>query len=175
MTKALTHQITLLLALAFLFLQPAAAQERSTLDTKKGADSLERFAGTWEGKCQDGATFVVIVLQVNGTQIEGTVSIGNMHGDHKGACVSVSDPPVPEHAQKISDASPQQNTLSFKGARRPDGTFSRFELTQTDSDKAQLKLFDTPVADNPWRLVRVQKPYLDVQVSEAALLWESSE
>jgi len=160
MTKGLTHQIAsvLSLALALVFLQPAAAQVRSTLDTKKGADSLGRFAGTWEGKCQDGATFVVIVLHVTGSQFEGTISIGNMGGDHKGACVSVSDPPVPEHAQKINEASAQQNTLSFKGGKRPDGTSSRFELTQTDSDKAELKLFDTPVADHPWQLVRVQKP-----------------
>jgi hypothetical protein len=160
MTKALTHQITLLFALAStsVFLQPAAAQERSTLDTRKGADSLDRFAGTWEGKCQDGATFIVIVLHVNGTQIEGTVSIGNMGGDRKGACVSVSDPPVPEHAQKINEASAQQNTLSFKGSTRPDGTSARFELKQTESDKAELKLLDTPVADHPWQLVRVQKP-----------------
>ena len=160
MTKGLTHQIVsvLSLALALVFLQPAAAQVRSTLDTKKGADSLERFVGTWEGKCQDGATFVVIVLHLTGSQLEGTISIGNMGGDHKGACVSVSDPPVPEHAQKINEASAQQNTLSFKGAKRPDGTSSRFELTPTDSDKAELKLFDTPVADHPWQLVRVQRP-----------------
>ena len=149
---------SLILALAFVFLQPAAAQERFTLDSKKGADSLDRFAGTWEGKCQDGATFVVIVLHLTGSQLEGTISIGNMGGDHNGACVSVSDPPVPEHAQKISDASAQQNILSFKGSTRPDGTSSRFELKQTESDKAELKLFDTPVADHPWQLVRVQKP-----------------
>jgi hypothetical protein len=158
MTKALTHHITFMLALALMFLQPAAAQDRSTLDTRKGTDSLDRFAGTWEGKCQDGATFIVIVLHVNGAQLEGTVSIGNMGGDRKGACVSVSDPPVPEHAQKITQATAQQNVLSFNGARRPDGTFARFELTQTDSDEAELKLFDTPVADHPWQLVKVQKP-----------------
>ncbi len=157
MTKALTHQMIFVLSLAFAFLQPAAAQEKSTLDTKKGGDSLDRFAGTWEGKCQDGAPFVVIVLHLTGSQLEGTISIGNMGGDHNGACVSVSDPPVPEHAQKISDASAQQNILSFKGAKRPDGTSSSFELKQTESDKAELKLFDTPVADHPWQLVRVQK------------------
>ena len=158
MTKALTYHITFLLALAFIFLQPAAAQERSTLDTGKGADSLDRFAGTWEGKCQDGATFIVITLKLRGNQLEGTVSIGNMNGNHSGSCVSVLDPPVPEHAHKITQATAQQNVLSFNGARRPDGTFARFELTQTDSDKAELKLFDTPVADHPWQLVRVQKP-----------------
>ena len=158
MTKALTHRVALLLALAFVFLQPGAAQERSTLDTKKDADSLDRFAGTWEGKCKDGATFVVIVLHLNGTQLEGTISIGNMNGDHNGACISVSDPPVPEHAQKINEASAQQNILSFKGSTRPDGTFSRFELTQTESDKAELKLLDTPVAEHPWHLVRVHRP-----------------
>ena len=158
MSKALTHQITFLMAVALVFLQPAVAQERSTLDTKKGANSLERFTGTWEGKCQDGATFVVIILHLNGTQLEGTISIGNMGGDRKGACVSVSDPPVPEHAQKINEASAQQNILSFKGSKRPDGTSSRFELSQTDSDKAELKLLDTPVADHPWQLVGVQKP-----------------
>jgi hypothetical protein len=148
----------LTLGLVLEFLQPAAAQERSTPDTKKSANSIDRFADTWEGKCQDGATFVVVVLQVNGTQLEGTISIGNMNGDHKGACVSVSEPPVPEHAQKISEALAQQNVLSFKGSKRPDGTFSRFELTQTESDKAELKLLDTPVADHPWHLIRVQKP-----------------
>ena len=158
MSKALTHQITLLLTLALVFLHPAAAQERSTLDTKKGADSLDRFAGTWEGTCQDGATFVVIILHVNGDQLEGAVSIGNMSGDRKGACVSVSDPPVPEHAQKITGASAQQNTLSFKGSKRPDGSFARFELTPTESDKAELRLLETPVENHPWQLVRVQKP-----------------
>jgi len=163
MTMALTHQIIFLFALAFTFLQPAAAQatadrDRSTLDTKNGADSLDRFAGTWEGKCQDGATFVVMALHLNGTQLEGTISIGNMNGNHKGACVSVLEPPVPEHAQKIADASAVQNVLAFKGSRRPDGSFSRFELTQTESDKAELKLLDTPVADHPWQLVKVHEP-----------------
>jgi hypothetical protein len=76
---ALTHQIIFLLALAFTFLQPAAAQANSdrnpsTLEAKSGADSLDRFAGTWEGKCQDGVTFVVMALHLNGTQLEGTIS-----------------------------------------------------------------------------------------------------
>jgi hypothetical protein len=72
--------------------------------------------------------------------------------------VSVLEPPVPEHAQTIADASAVQNVLSFKGSKRPDGSVSHFELTQTETDKADLRLFDTPVADYPWQLVRVHKP-----------------
>ena len=165
MTKDLTHQITLLFALALVlvFLQPAAAhdtpsQEGSTLDTKKAADSLERFVGTWEGRCQDGRTFVVVTLHRNGDQLGGTVSIANMHGDDAGACMLVLAPPIPKYAQEIGEAVAKQNTLSFKGSKRPDGTFARFELKQTDSSQAQLRFLNTPVADHPWQLVKIQKP-----------------
>ena len=157
MTVALTHRAIFLLAFAFL-LSAATYASRDQSALKEGGDSLQRFAGTWEGKCQDGATFVVIVLQVKGTHLEGTVSIGNMNGDHSGACVSVSDPPAPEHAQKITDAIVKQNILSFIGSKRPNGTVAQFELIRTDLDKAQLKLMDTPVEDHPWQLVKVQKP-----------------
>jgi hypothetical protein len=52
------------------------AQDKSGLAAKEKGDSLERFAGTWEGQCQDGATFVVVALQLNKAQLGGTVSIG---------------------------------------------------------------------------------------------------
>lgn len=161
MTRTLTRRAVFLLALAFAFFQPLTllpAQENSSRTTKKGADSLDDFAGTWEGKCKDGATFVVVVLQINANHLDGTVSIGNMNGDHSGACMSVLAPPVPEHAQKISDATARQNTLSFDGSKRPDGSFARFELKETGLNEAQLKLLNTPVEEHPWQLVRVQEP-----------------
>ena len=138
---------------------PPPTQETSRDAVKNATASLHRFVGVWEGKCQDGATFVVVDLQQQGgAQLAGTVSIGNMQGDNTGACLMVLAPPVTEHSQKISDATAVQNVLSFKGAKRPDGTFARFELSETGEGKGQLKLLDTPVADHPWQLVKVQKP-----------------
>jgi hypothetical protein len=67
-------------------------------------------------------------------------------------------PPSPEHSQVISSTSAEQNILSFNGAKRPDGTFARFELKETGEAKGELKLLDTPVADHPWQLVKPRKP-----------------
>jgi pimeloyl-ACP methyl ester carboxylesterase len=138
-------------------LAPRSTQE-SVDGVKDGGASLQKFVGTWEGKCQDGATFVVVDLQPNGAQLRGTVSIGNMQGDNTGACLMVLAPPSPEHSQKISSTSAEHNVLSFNGAKRPDGTFARFEIKETGEGKGELKLLDTPVADHPWQLVRVRKP-----------------
>lgn len=132
------------------------AQDKTGLAAKEKEASPEKFAGTWEGKCQDGATFVVVGLQLNEAQLEGTVSIGNMQGDNTGACLMVLAPPVPEHAQKISEPVVKQSVLSFEGSKHPDGTFARFELKLTGINKAELRLLGTPVADHPWQLVKVQ-------------------
>ena len=157
MTRTRALKVCLLLALAFLLIAPhhVSAQQQSGAPASK--DSLAKFAGTWEGKCQDGRTFVVVVLQVNGNQLGGTVSIGNMHGDDEGACMLVTAPPAPEHAQKISDVVIEHNTLLFDGSKRPDGTVPRFELRQADPNKAELELLGTPVEKHPWLLEKVQK------------------
>lgn len=120
----------------------------------KPGDSLSKFAGTWKGICQDGRTFVVLTLKVNQDQLDGTVSIGNMHGDDEGACMLVTAPPVAEHAQKISHTAIADGTLSFNGSQRPDGTPTLFELKQTEEGKADLKLLNTPVEKHPWLLVK---------------------
>lgn len=119
-------------------------------------DSLSKFAGTWKGTCQDGRTFVVLTLQLNHDQLDGTVSIGNMHGDDEGACMLVTAPPVPEHAQQLSHAAVANGILSFSGSQRPDGSFTQFELKQTEEGKADLKLLNTPVEKHPWPLVKAQ-------------------
>jgi len=119
-------------------------------------DSLSKFAGTWKGTCQDGRTFVVLTLQANQDQLDGTVSIGNMHGDDEGACMLVTAPPVPEHAQKVGHAAVANGVLSFHGSQRPDGTPTLFELKQTEEGKADLKLLNTPVEKHPWPLVKAQ-------------------
>ena len=160
MTMTLTGSMIFSIALT---LSPMATryaganQEPSATEANKAKGSLAKLAGTWEGKCQDGRTFVVVVLEVNGSQVGGTVSIGNMHGDDAGACLLVTAPPVPEHAQKIGEAVVEHNTVSFRGSQRPDGSFARFELRQIAPDKAELKLLDTPVEEHPWHLVKVQK------------------
>jgi hypothetical protein len=132
----------------------AAAQQPANTQPKQG--SMAKFASTWKGTCQDGRTFVVLDLRLNDNQLGGSVSIGNMHGDDEGACMLVTALPVPEHAQKISDAHPDHDTVSFNGSKRPDGSFARFELKQTAADKAELKLLGTPVEQHPWLLAKVQ-------------------
>lgn len=86
----------------------------------------------------------------------GTVIIGNMHGDDEGACMLVLAPPVPEHAQNVSDPLVKQNTLAFNGGKRPDGTPTRFELTLVGNGEAQLKLLGSPVENHPWQLAKAQ-------------------
>ena len=140
----------LILLLTQVFIHSASAQQQSK-------NSLQKFAGDWEGKCQDGRTFVVLALQMTSDHLGGTLSIGNMHGNDEGGCMFVADPPVPEHAQKISAAVANGNVLSFDGARRPDGSVPRFELNETAPGKAELKLLDTPVEKHPWLLARTQK------------------
>ena len=161
MTGSLTRSMIFSLALTLspmASLHPWPNQEPSTAEANKAKDSLATIAGTWEGKCEDGRTFVVVVLEVNENKLGGTVSIGNMHGDDVGACMLVTAPPVPEHAQKIGDAVAEHNSVSFHGSQRPDGRFARFELREITPDKAELKLLDTPVEKHPWQLVKVQKP-----------------
>lgn len=121
-------------------------------------NSLGRFAGTWEGKCQDGRTFVLLTLKQDSNRLNGTVSIGNMHGDNQGGCMMVLAPPAPEHAQTIIGAEAKQNTLSFNGAKRPDGSYPRFELTLTEKGEAQLKLMGSPVEVHPWQLAKASTP-----------------
>jgi len=118
------------------------SQESSTAEANKARDSLAKLAGRGEGKCQDGRTVVVVVLEANQGKVEGTVSIGNMHGDDVGACMLVTAPPVPEHAQKIGDAVAEHGTVWFHGSQRPDGRFARFERREVAPDKAELKLLD---------------------------------
>lgn len=147
---------SLILSFVFALLQfcPLLAPAQQTSSTQAGNDSLASFAGTWEGKCQDERPFVVLTLRSDGT---GTVSIGNMHGDNEGACMLVTAPPAPEHAQKISGAAAHGGTLSFHGAGRPNGNFSRFQFKLTGNDTGELKLMDTPVEKHPWQLVKTNK------------------
>jgi hypothetical protein len=161
MTRTLTHSMVFAIVWALFPMASVHAspnQESSTAVANQAKDSLAKLAGTWEGKCQDRRTFVVVVLEVNQSKVGGTVSIGNMHGDDVGACLFVTAPPVPGHAQRIDDAVVEHNTVSFHGSQRPDGGFVRFELREIDPGKAELKLLGTPVEEHPWQLVRVQKP-----------------
>ena len=153
------------LALASAFLDPGIHIPQNQTEPKSvhllgaeqnsGAQNFsDKFVGTWEGKCQDGRTFVLLTLKQDANSLNGTVSIGNMHGDDEGACMLVLAPPVPEHAQSIINAKAKQNTLSFDGAKRPDGSYTRFELTLTDKGEAQLKLMGSPVESHPWQLAK---------------------
>jgi hypothetical protein len=139
---------------AFLTAAVAPNSAFGNITTGNEETTVSRFSGTWQGECQDGRTFVVVDLKQRGAQLGGTVSIGNMHGDDQGACMMVLAPPVPEHAQTISNAAVKQNTLSFDGAKRPDGSATRFELTLTQIGAAELKLLGSPVENHPWQLAK---------------------
>lgn len=148
------------LALALLSrpsFQFLAKSELATTQSQHSKSSILKYAGTWEGKCQDGRTFVVLSLRVEGEQIAGTVSIGNMHGDDEGACMLVTAPPAPEHALKIGDMVAHNDVLSFSGSQPSDSKSVRFELKEIDQNKADLKLLNTPVEQHPWVLERVQR------------------
>jgi len=149
MALTLARKIALLFPL--LLLQIVVASAFANPD-----NSLSKFAGTWKGTCQDGRTFVVLTLQLKQDQLDGTVSIGNVHGDDQGACMLVTAPPAPEHAQTISHAAVANGVLSFNGSQRPDGSFTHFELKQTEEGKADLKLLNTAVEKHPWLLVKAQ-------------------
>jgi hypothetical protein len=95
MTRTLIRSMIFPIALtlfpmASLYASPS--QEPSTAEENKAKDSLAKLAGTWEGKCQDGGIFVVVVLEVKENKVGGTVSIGKMHGDDAGACMLVTAP-----------------------------------------------------------------------------------
>jgi len=158
MTRSLVMKTVLVLAMVGVHSLSAQPTTQQTTNSPAAATNpFDSFVGTWEGKCQDDRTFVVLDLKASGNQLEGTVSIGNMHGDDQGACRLVLNPPVPEHAQKIEDAVANNKILSFKGPKHAEGTSARFELKLTGPNQAQLKLMNTPVADHPWQLVKTQK------------------
>jgi len=43
----------------------------SAQQPQPSSNGLAKFAGTWEGTCQDGRTFVAIVLRLSGGQLVG--------------------------------------------------------------------------------------------------------
>ena len=155
MTLPLSRSALCILALALFSNLPLLHLSAQSAKTK---DSILKYAGTWEGKCQDGRTFVVLALYPEGDRLAGTVSIGNMHGDDEGACMLVTAPPAPEHALKVGEAVAHNDFLSFAGSQSSDSKPVRFEFKEIDQNKADLKLLNTPVEQHPWTLERVQRP-----------------
>jgi len=161
MTLPLSRRVFCMLALALfshLPLHLLAKSEQASSGSAKTNDSILKYAGTWEGKCQDGRTFVVLTLRAEGDQLAGTVSIGNMHGDDEGACMLVTAPPAPEHALKIGETVAHNDVLSFAGSQSSDSKPVRFEFKEIDQNKADLKLLNTPVEQRPWSLERARRP-----------------
>ena len=143
-SKTLGISLTLFILAGILLLEPPAqmAQDRSQQDT------LQAFAGTWNGICADGKPFVVLTLRITGGDVTGTISLANIKGD-EGQCAGVVDPPNPNHAMKITDAQLNAKVLAFKGNQR-----AQFEMTLVGANGARLKFLDTPVENIPWELTR---------------------
>ncbi|MGA2156942.1 MAG: hypothetical protein ABSH37_21230 [Bryobacteraceae bacterium] len=116
-------------------------------DREAGANA-NSLAGTWRGICRDGSPFVILNLKISGKDVTGNIAIANMNGD-AGQCVSVIDPPSPEHAMKIGDAKLEGKTLSFQGSPN-----ARFQMSLDGTQTAKLKFLGTPVEDTPWQLTK---------------------
>lgn len=157
MTFPLPRKIVSIIAFA-LFPALSFSPLQSMAQSIASKDTIQKYAGRWESKCQDGRAFVVVDLRADGSRVNGTVSIGNMHGDDEGACMLVTAPPTPEHALKISQSVVHSDILSFAAAQSSDGKLLHFEFKETGQNKADLKLLGTPVEQHPWPLERLQRP-----------------
>lgn len=51
-------------------------------------------------------------------------------------------PKMEQRAPKLSHVAIANGVLSFTGSERPDGSFTHFELRQTEEGKADLKLLN---------------------------------
>ena len=126
--------------------------------TNPNGGALKQFVGVWQAQCNDKKVFLILTVEQKGSDLGGTISIGNMTGDVDGVCEHVVDAPTPEHAQQIRDAQLQADgTLIFKGATDANGKDNKFEMKLTGGNSATLKFFGTPVEANPWKLVNQTK------------------
>lgn len=156
MTLPLPRVTISILAFA-LFPLLSFSPQQSVAQNDASKDTIQKYTGRWESKCQDGRTFVVVDLRAEGSQVNGTVSIGNMHGDNEGGCMLVTAPPTPEHALKISEAAMHNGTLDFSASQSTATKSIHFEFKQTAQDKANLKLLGTPVEQHPWPMEKVRQ------------------
>jgi hypothetical protein len=129
--------LTVSTLLAALLTTPLSAQ------TDDAAPSIESFAGTWTGLCQDGKVFVILSLHVVSNKVEGTISIANANfgaSSAKGAgSCSVTDPASPDHAMQIVHPTVDGSKLTGD-TRGP-----QIEIDLTGKDTARLRF---PSADN---------------------------
>ena len=109
---------------------------------------MQRFAGAWKGFCADGKAFVILNLNQAGSDIGGTISLGNFQGG-EGQCSRVVDGPSEAHAMKVTDAQLHGAVLAFKGRGG-----AEFEMTIAGAEGARLKFLGTPVEESPWELKR---------------------
>lgn len=156
MTFPLPRRIVSILALA-VFPALSFSPMQLTAQSNAANDTMQKYSGRWESKCQDGRTFVVVDLLAEGSQLNGTVSIGNMHGDNEGACMLVTAPPTPDHALKIGEATMHNGILDFSASQPTVSKALHFEFKQTGPEKADLKLLGTPVEQHPWPMEKVRQ------------------
>jgi hypothetical protein len=97
-TKTLTATFSLCLVAAGLLGQSS----HQPVQNKVSKDaSIKQFIGTWKAVCADGKAFVVLVLNQAGTDVGGTISIGNFTGQ-EGQCTSVVAAPTEAHANEVN-------------------------------------------------------------------------
>jgi hypothetical protein len=131
--------------LAGLLAVPLSAQ------TDAAAVSIESFAGTWTGLCQDGKPFVILSLHVVSNKIEGTVSIANANyggSSSNGASCTVQDPASPDHAMPILRTVVEGKKLTMD-TRGP-----QVQIVLTGKDAARLSF---PTEDNAEAFFEIHK------------------
>jgi bla regulator protein blaR1 len=115
--------------------------------------SLGSFVGTWQAKFE-GQTYIVVNLRQEGEALGGSVSLGNFGVDADGQVNHVQDEPSPDHANSISSAQLEGDTLNLVAGAH------RFQMKVVGEDQAKIKW--TPPNYNPsapepgwWTIARV--------------------
>jgi hypothetical protein len=101
--------------------------------TQSGAPS---FAGTWTADLA-GQQYARLQLTVTGTDITGTITLGDVHFGREGAVEAVTKMTQDARATPIFDVALHDGVLSF--ARRDDVEIDRFEMRAVNGE-GQLTL-----------------------------------
>jgi hypothetical protein len=115
-------------------------------DASGSVNNRAAFAGTWKGVCQDGKPFVFLTLRSTSSEIEGTISLGDVNlgnsAADKGGTCTATNPASRDHSMSIKNAAVDGQKLTFESSR---GT--QVEMILTSKDTAKLRFPGTPMED----------------------------
>jgi hypothetical protein len=119
---------------------------RPQSDASGHSNSRAAFAGMSEGVCQDGKPFVFLTLRSTSSEIEGTISLGDVNlgnsAGTKGGTCTATNPASRDHSMSIKNAAVDGQKLTFESSR---GT--QVEIILASEDTAKLRFPGTPMED----------------------------